>query len=113
MYRVDFRTFRNFYTLQKFYINCLATFAHCEFLLGDFGIVLLKGNDTHYVEGGAGLFPGDRLIEVNGENVEASTDQHIAQLISVSSTDQHIAQLISVSSTDQHIAQLISVSFVL
>lgn len=49
---------------------------------GDFGIVLLKGNDTHYVEGGAGLFPGDRLIEVNGENVEASTDQHIAQLIS-------------------------------
>ena len=50
---------------------------------GKFGISLLRGGDKHFVEG-PGLYPQDRLIEVNGENVEGATNDRIYELFEVS-----------------------------
>ena len=49
---------------------------------GKFGISLLRGGDKHFVEG-PGLYPHDRLIEVNGENVEGATNDRIYELFEV------------------------------
>ena len=51
-------------------------------ILGKFGISLLRGGDKHFVEG-PGLYPHDRLIEVNGENVEGATNDRIYELFEV------------------------------
>lgn len=53
-----------------------------KFISGKFGISLLRGGDKHFVEG-PGLYPQDRLIEVNGENVEGATNDRIYELFEV------------------------------
>ena len=52
---------------------------------GNFGITLSvsKGGNKHFVDGRGVLFPNDRLIEVNGENVEGASSERINQLFQV------------------------------
>ncbi|XP_063674663.1 unconventional myosin-XVIIIa-like isoform X2 [Bolinopsis microptera] len=53
---------------------------------GKFGISLLRGGDKHFVEG-PGLYPQDRLIEVNGENVEGATNDRIYELFELGGSE--------------------------
>ncbi|KAL5255542.1 hypothetical protein ACHWQZ_G010943 [Mnemiopsis leidyi] len=53
---------------------------------GKFGISLLRGGDKHFVEG-PGLYPHDRLIEVNGENVEGATNDRIYELFELGGSE--------------------------
>ena len=50
--------------------------------VGKFGISLLRGGDKHFVEG-PNLYPQDRLVEVNGENVEGASNDRIYELFEV------------------------------
>lgn len=73
---------------------------------GKFGISLLRGGDKHFVEG-PGLYPHDRLVEVNGENVEGATNDRIYELIGVIFLFSYFSNIfIGFSFSNSHLFQM-------